>query len=173
MASVTRADSMDNPAQPRSQEPFRKSRRLRGLVSTLVALSIVLPLGLYSWRYWVNPCEVDAVQEASTYLVTQLTTYDNLFQVAATASRTTLDRPVLEMQRIHLDTRELAVPACMQTAKDDLLNYMATVVRAFRAWEAGEPDTTITGLLRQSDTYYDDFYKEVKAVHQCAPFCIP
>jgi hypothetical protein len=163
---------MDSPAQLRSQESVRKSSRLRWLVGALIVLFMITAAGMYAWRYLYNPCEVDAVKEASTYLVTQLNTYDKLFQVAATASQTSLDRPVLVMQQIHLDTREIAVPACMQTAKDELINYMGTVVRAFRAWEAGEADATISGLIRQSDTYYDNFHKELDAVNKCAPFCI-
>ena len=163
---------MDDPAQLESQGVVRKSSRLRWLAGVLIVLSILIPVGMYAWRYLYNPCEVDDVEEASTYLVTQLISYDKLFQVAATATQTSLDRPVLEMQRIHLDTRELAVPACMQTAKNELLNYMGTVIRAFRAWERGEADTTIRDLLRQSDTYYDNFYEQLDIVNECAPFCL-
>lgn len=162
---------MDDPANAKSQGSVRKSSRLRWLAGVLIVLPILIPVGMYAWRYLYNPCEVDDVEEASTYLVTQLISYDKLFQVAATATQTTLDRPVLEMQRIHLDTRELAVPACMQTAKNELLNYMGTVIRAFRAWERGEADATIRDLLRQSDAYYDNFYEQLEAVSECAPFC--
>lgn len=164
---------MDNPAQLKSQESVRKSSRLRWLAGFLIVLFILTPVGMYAWRYLYNPCEVDAVKEASTYLVTQLKSYDKVYQVAATASQTTLDRPVLEMQRIHLDTKEIDVPACMQTAKNELLNYMGTVIRAFRAWEAGEADATIRDLLRESDSYYDNFYEQLESVNKCSPFCIP
>jgi hypothetical protein len=164
---------MDHPPQIKSQGSGRKSGPVRWLAGALIVLFVITPVGLYAWRYLYNPCEVDSVKEASTYLLTQLKSYDGVYQVAATASRTSLDRPVLVMQQIHLDTKEIAVPVCMQTAKEELINYMGTVIRAFRDWEAGEADATIRGLIRQSDTYYDNFHKELEAVNKCAPFCIP
>ncbi len=59
----------------------------------------------------------------------------------------------------------------MRTAKNDLISYMNTVIRAFRAWGAGENDATIADLLTQSDNHYDKFYDELDAVKKCAPWC--
>jgi len=164
---------MDNSAQALLPDTEEKSSRFRWLVGTLIALFIMAPVGIFAWRYLYNPCEVDAVKEASTFLVTQLKSYDHLYQVASTASRTYLDPPVLVMQQIHLDTQEVAVPACLQTAKNELISYMATVIRAFRAWESGEDDVAIRDMISQSDNYYDHFYDELEAVNKCAPYCFP
>ena len=162
---------MDHPIQPKSPEPVQKSNRLRWLVVALVVLLITPPAGLYSWRYLYNPCEVEAVKESSTFLTTQLKTYDGVYQVAATGSRTSVDYPVNTLKQIFMDTQELAVPACMQTAKQELVNYMGTVILAFQAYRDGEADATILGLIRQSDTQYANFKAELRSVNKCAPFC--
>ena len=164
---------MNNAAQLRSQEPVQKSNRFLLLASAVIVLFIVAAVGLYAWFFVYNSCEVDAVKEASTMLVTQLTTYDGVFQVAATASRTSPDHPVNTLKQIFMDTQEIIVPACMQTAKNELINYMGTVISAFQAYRAGEADATIRGFIKQSDTQYANFNAELKAVNKCAPFCLP
>jgi hypothetical protein len=60
----------------------------------------------------------------------------------------------------------------MQTAKNELLNYMRTVIRAFQAFGAGEEDAMIRNLVNESNTYFDNFNTELEAVTKCAPFCI-
>lgn len=164
---------MDSQPGIRSEPAKRKAGWLPWLAGTLIVLLILTPVSLYAWRYVVNPCEVDAVQEASSFLKTQLNFYDRVYQVAATASRTSLDYPVLTMQQIMMDTQELPVPACLQMAKNELLGYMGTVIHAFRAWGAGESDRTIRDLLHQSDAQYANFRTELKKVDKCAPFCMP
>ena len=72
-----------------------------------------------------------------------------------------------------MDTQEVGVPACMQTAKTELINYMDAVIRAFHAFGALEADETIRGLKNQSEKHYDNFITELEAVNECAPFCIP
>jgi len=156
-----------------TQEPVRKSNRFLLLASALIVLLIVAAVGMYTWFFVYNSCEVDAVQEASTILVTQLKTYDGVFQVAATASRTSPDHPVNTLKQIFMDTQEISVPACMQTAKTELINYMETVISAFQAYRAGEADATILGLVKQSDAQYANFKAELKAVNKCAPYCFP
>jgi len=156
-----------------SQESPRRFGWLRWMTAVLIGLLILTPIGLYTWRYVYNPCEVGDVQEAATMLKTQLNFYDRVYQVAVTATRTSMDYPLLTMQQIQLDTKELSVPACMQTAKDELINYMGTVIHAFRAWGAGEADATIRDLLNQSDAQYASFRAELRKIDKCAPFCLP
>ena len=163
---------MDNTAQRTSQEPSHRSVRFRWLAGTLIVLMIVAPISIYAWRYLYNPCEVDAVKEASTILGTQLTMYDGVFQVAVTASRTAPDHPVNTLKQIFMDTQEVVVPACMKTAKNELMSYMGSVIGAFDAFRAGETDATVMGLIRQSDGQYANFRKELKAVNKCAPYCM-
>jgi len=164
---------MDNPAQLKSQNTVQKSSRFLLPASALIVLLIVAAVGTYTWIYLYNPCEVDAVKEASAFLVSQLKSYDHAYQFAATASRTSLVRPVGTLQQILVDTKEVDVPVCMQTAKNELINYMGTVIRAFRAFGVGEEDATIRDLINQSDTHYGNFTTELEAVNKCAPFCIP
>ena len=90
-------------------------------------------MGTFIW-YFANPsCEVGVVQEASACLVTQRNTYDETYQLATTVSRNSLEHPVNTLKFILLDTPDVAVPACMQTAKAELLDSMRTVIPAFGA----------------------------------------
>ena len=164
---------MNNLALPKTQDTVQKSSRFRWLASVLIVLLVIAPAGIYSWRYLYNPCEVSAVEEASTFLVNQLNMYDAIYQVATAAPRTALPHPVNLLQQIFMDTQEIGVPACMETAKIELLNYMGTVISGFQAYRAGEADTTIRDLIRQSDAQYANFKAELKAVKKCAPFCAP
>ena len=164
---------MESQPSLKSDESKPKSHWLRWLSGVLIVLLLLTPLGLYAWRYVFNPCEVDAVEEATIFLKTQLNFYDRVFQVAATASPTTLDYPVLTMQQILMDTQEISVPACMQTAKNALISYMEIIIRAFRAWGAGEADATLRDLLHQSDVQYANFSAELREINKCAPFCMP
>jgi hypothetical protein len=61
----------------------------------------------------------------------------------------------------------------MRTAKNELIDYMGTVIRAFQAFGAQEADSTVRDLIDQSEMHYDDFKMELDAVRECAPFCIP
>jgi len=85
---------MDNPAPLKLQEPGQKSNPIRWAAGALIVLFIMAPLAIYAWRYLYNPCEVEAVKEASDFLVIQLKSYDGVYQVAATTSRTSPDHPV-------------------------------------------------------------------------------
>lgn len=168
-----KADIMDNPAPIETEDTVQKSSRFVLPVSLLIVLLIVAAVGTYIWYFVYNPCEVEAVKEASAILVSQLKTYDQVFQVAVTASRTSPDHPVNTLKQIFMDTQETIVPACMQTAKNELINYMGTVISAFQAFRAGEADATIRVLIKQSDAQYANFKAELEAVNKCAPFCLP
>lgn len=154
-------------------EHVQKTRRFLLTASALLILLIVAALGVYSWFFLYSPCEVNAVQEASATLVSQLNFYDSVYQVATNASRTSLVRPVATLQQILMDTQQITVPACMQMAKNELINYMGTVILAFQSYSAGESDATILDLLKQSDAQYANFKAEMDAVNKCAPFCFP
>lgn len=164
--------TMYNPLPLEKQDPDRKSNLLRWLAGTVLGLVVAAVAGIYGWRYVYNPCEVDIVQESSTFLETQLKSYDHLYQVATGATPATVDAPLQVMQQIFMDTQATGVPACMQSAKNNLLHYMETVIRAFRAWEVGESNSTIGRLLSESDIYYENFREELDTINECAPFCI-
>ena len=163
---------MDNPLIPEAKEPVQKSSRLRWLAGAMVALLILTAAGAYAVYSLRSSCEVDAVEEASTFLTTQLNFYDRVYQVATTASRTAPDHPVNTLKQIVMDTQEIPVPGCMQTAKNELINYMGTVILAFQAYRAGEGDSKVRDLIRQSEAQYGNFKAELKAVSECAPLCI-
>ncbi|MEO7840776.1 MAG: hypothetical protein ABIU06_15645, partial [Anaerolineales bacterium] len=145
---------MDNPAQLKPQDTVQRSRRFPWLASALSVLLIVAAVGTYTWYTLFRPCEVNAVKETSDFLVRQLKTYDHVYQVAVAASRTSPEHPVNLLKQIFMDTQQIIVPACMQTAKNELINYMGTVISAFEAFRAGEADSSVLGLIKQSDVQY-------------------
>ncbi len=158
---------------PEIQEIMQNSNRFLFLASVFSTVIIMAAVGIYAWAHLFNPCEVDAVKEASTFLITQLKTYDSQYQFTTTVYQDGIGPPLYKLQQIFMDTQAVAVPVCMQTTKNELLNYMRTVIRAFQAFAAGDADTTIRDLVNQSNTYYDNFRSELEAVNKCAPFCIP
>ena len=163
---------MDNPAPLEIQPPLQKSRRFLWQAGALILLLIVA-VGAYTWYTLTSSCEVTAVKEASDFLLSQSKRYDQVYRVTADASRTSVLLPVTILQQIFLDTQETVVPACVRTAKNELTNYMETVIRAFQAYAAGEANTTVIDLVRQSDEHYTNFRAELDAVNKCAPFCFP
>lgn len=163
---------MQQPAPPPSRVPVQRSRRILWLAGGLLA-ALAAAAGLYAWFFVYNPCDAADVQAASAFLKGQLTTYDQVYQVAVTASRTSPDHPVNVLKQIFMDTQQVAVPACMRTAKDELLNYMGAVISAFQAYRAGEADAAVASLIRQSNVRYETFRNELETVNRCAPYCLP
>ena len=164
---------MGNSASLKIDGIFQKSKGFLLPASALIVLLIAGAVGVYIWIYVSNPCEVDAMKEASAFLVSQQKTYDAQYQFTTTVSRPELAIPVSMLEQISIDTKAVPVPACMQTAKNELLNYMGSVNGAFRAYMAVETDPKIRDLLHQSDMHYDNFNSELEAVNKCAPFCLP
>jgi flagellar basal body-associated protein FliL len=155
------------------QDTMPKSRRLLwagiGVVVTLLSAGV----GVYVWFSLAQPCELSAVEKASMLLIRQRDRYYHSYQFATSASADAIVRPVAELQQILMDTQEVVVPACMQTAKDELIVYMRTVIRAFAAYGAQEADAAVRELIEQSDMHYENFAVELEAVSKCAPFCFP
>ena len=164
---------MDHPIQLESQQPVQKSNRFLWPASVLIVLLIVVAVGAYTWFFIFNSCEVDAVKEASAILISQLNFYDRVYQVATNAAPSSLVRPVDTLQQILMDTKQVDVPACMQTAKNELINYMGTVIRAFQAYAAGETNAAVIDLIDLSNTHYGNFSTEMEVINKCAPFCLP
>jgi hypothetical protein len=151
----------------------KKSRRFLLPARVLITLLIIAAAGTYIWINVYNACEVEAMQDASALLTSQLKRYDDLFQATTGVYKNSVVLPLTMLQQIVMDTNDVAVPACMQSAKNELINYMQTVIRAFHAFGAGEPDAAIRELINQSDIHYQNFTIELETVNECAPFCFP
>ena len=164
---------MDNAAQSKPRQTVQRLKRIRWLAGALVVLLLAAGAGMYTWFFVYNACEVEAVKDASAFLAGQLNTYDQLYQVATTASRTSPDHPVNTLKQIFMDTQQVPVPACMGTAKTELINYMGTVISAFQAYRSGEADSAVVELIKQSNVQYENFQAELEAVNKCAPYCLP
>lgn len=159
---------MEHPEQIKSQGAIQTSRRFLWLAVALILL-LVFATGMYGWQ---RSCDVNAVQEAAARLIRQRNSYDHSYQFATSVSSNAVVRPVAELQQILMDTQDVPVPICMQTAKEELVNYMGMVIRAFLAYGAKEPEGTVRDLIEQSNGHYDKFNTEMDAVQQCAPYCL-
>ena len=162
----------ENDSPLKAQGVVQRSSRFPWAASVFAVLLIVVAAGAYTWYSLPRSCQVSAVEETSTILISQVKMYDNVYQSATAATQTSVVVPLAVMQQILMDTQQVAVPACMQTAKTELVNYMGTVIRAFLAYSAQEADTVVRGLIEQSETHYANFSTELKEVKKCAPYCI-
>lgn len=162
---------MEPSTLPETQDAVQTLSRILWTASVLIVLLAVAALGMYAWYFLYSPCELNAVEDASALLLSQMKRYDKEYQFAATAPRDGIIHPLVVLQQIHRDTRDVLVPGCLQTAKEELVNYMGAVNRAFQAFGAQEAEATVRELINQSEMHYDNFNTEMEAVRQCAPFC--
>jgi hypothetical protein len=154
--------------------PVEKPGRKRSLLwaGLLLAILTAGAAGGYLWYFQNLPsCEVSEVQEASAMLVSQVNRYDQVYMPAASAPPHGVVYPLTVLQQVLVDTQAIEVPACLQAAKDELLGYMGTVIRAFQAYAAGESDATVRNILSDSYAHINNFIAELEAVEQCAPTC--
>lgn len=117
-------------------------------------------------------CDEQAVGRASAFLVRQRDSFDHSYQFATSASPDAVVRPVAELQQILMDTLAYPIPACLRTAKNELVQYMSAVIHAFLAYGAQEPPGRIQDWLEQAEGHYLNFSPELEAVNRCTPFCI-
>ena len=164
---------MDHPTLLETQGTMQKSNRFLQLAGVLIVLLIFAAAGTYLWVTVYNSCQAEAVKEASALLINYRDLYDATYQVATGAPPNSIVRPVTALQEVFIDTQEIIVPACMRTAKNELIEYMGTVIRAFQAYGAGEANATFRGLIDQSNAHYENFTRELDEVNKCAPFCFP
>ena len=136
-----------------------------------LALLIAAAAGVFVWYAVVRPCESEAVAEASALLLSQLRRYDDVYQVATAATPASSVIPASVLQQILMDTDQVDVPACLQTAKAELVNYMGVVIQAFQAYGSQESDTVVRDLISESETHLVIFRTELKEIEACAPYC--
>lgn len=164
---------MENPLPPNAQYTMQRLRRFLLPAGIIVGLLLAAAVGAYAWFFLIHPCELNVVEEASEILFSQLDRYEDVYQVAINASPSSVVLPVSVLQQILMDTQQVTVPFCMQTAKAELLNYMRVIIRAFDAYAAREPAETVRGLVDKAVTHLHNFDTELEAVKACAPYCIP
>ena len=81
--------------------------------------------------------------------------------------------PVSVLKQTVMDTQEVPVPGCLESAKNELVDYMKIVITAFDAYAARESDSTVRGLIGEAVSHLNQFDAELKAVNECAPYCWP
>ena len=152
---------------------MKKLRRNPWFTTVVVALLIVGAAGTYLWYSYFRPCNVEAIEEAATILGSQLDRYEDVYQVAISASPDSVVLPVSVLKQTVMDTQQVYVPGCLESAKHELLEYMKIVIKAFDAYAARESDSTVRGLVNEAVTHLNQFDAELKTVNECAPFCWP
>ena len=142
------------------------------LKSLVIFLLITVGGGLYARQMLLASCEVESVARASTALLTQMKEFDDVYISTTAGFQSSITFPVSVMQQIMVDTGRMPVPACLETAQSELIEYMRDVIRAFDAFEAGEADSVISGLLNDSYAHVRVFLQELREIEACAPLCI-
>jgi hypothetical protein len=162
----------EQPVAPETGEMLEQSRRfpMAGFV-VFIALLIVGAVGLYTWYYLYSPCGVNNVKKASSRLTDQATAYNLAFQATRGASASMLMGPITQMEQVLINTREITVPACLQTAKIELVTAMEDTLRAFLAYMEQKPEATVKELVEESTTHLENFSAELEAINKCAPLC--
>lgn len=153
------------------QGPVRRNRVLWLFVGAVVA-SLLVAASAYVHSLSAS-CDPEAVEQASAVLFTQMTRYDDVYVSATNGTRDSIDYPLEVMKQILMDTQQVPVPACLQMARSELVDYMRNVIHAFQAFKAGEADLTIKGYLDESHVHVRVFITELERVEKCAPICLP
>src|SRR5262249_9549767 len=109
--TINQNDSMDNQTHSKTHPP----KRLLWGAGALILVLMLAGAGIYLGYYLLRTCAVHAVQEASSFLNSQRTTFDKEYQFATTVARDSLALPVMTLEKIWLDTKSVSVPACVQT----------------------------------------------------------
>lgn len=151
---------------------MQTSSRLPVAASAIILLLSVVAMGSYTWYALRLSCDIRAVERASAFLIRQRDSFDHSYQFATSASRDAIVRPVAELQQILMDTMAYPVPACLRTAKNELVQFMGAVVHAFLAYGAQESDATIREWLEKANEHYLNFPPELEAINECAPLCL-
>ena len=162
---------MENPPVPEAPPLPEKRWRFWVIAGAVLGVMVVAALGVYAWYAVYGPCTRGMVDTASTALFEQVASFEQAYQVAASANATGLMGPLTKMQQSLWDTREVRVPACMQAARNELITSMESAIRAFLAAMNGEKDETVQDLLQDSRLHLENFAVELESVNQCAPFC--
>lgn len=162
---------MENPTSSEPHDSPNRTMRLLWFVGVPMVLLIVAAIGGYAWFALYGPCTVDSVETASTTLMGQLIQFDQVYQSIPSPTPIAIIGPITRMQQILMETKETAVPACLQIARNELITAMETLIRALLAIMESQPETTINDLTEQSISHLDNFTTELDSVKRCAPFC--
>lgn len=156
------------------ETPTRNSARpgrLLFVAGIPVVLLIVAAVSIYTWLYLYGPCGVKQVESASAELLAQMNQFAAAYQSAPAMVPVALIGPMTQMQQTLMETREVPVPACMQTARNELSASMEAAIRALLAIMESSPEATVTGLMDESSARLQNFVTELEAVNKCAPLC--
>ena len=75
------------------------------------------------------------------------------------------------MQQTLMETKEIAVPACLQVARNELITAMEGLIRALLAVMESKSDATVTHLMKESTKHLNNFNDQVDLINKCTPLC--
>src|SRR5262245_11591644 len=143
---------MEN-SDPLEEQHFpEKWRRFLWAAGVLMVLLIVAAVGIYIWFALYGPCTANTVERASAALTERLTQFDAIYQSISSLTPVAIIGPITQMEQILMDTKEVAVPACLQVARNELITAMEGLIRALLAVMESKSEATVTNLLEESTT---------------------
>jgi hypothetical protein len=149
--------------------------RQRKMVSDLlIILSVLLCIlvvgGGIGWHYFYGPCGLSRVKQGGLALADQFDAYHDAYNIAESTARIALAGPVLQLQQVERSTALVAVPPCMERAKEELVQANDATVQAFLAFMS-QNDFEVDAYLSQSDSHLAEFQTQLEAIEKCKPFC--
>lgn len=165
------ADEMENSQLSEVEQLPERWRRFLLAAGVLTVLLIVAAVSVYTWFALYGPCTVNSVEAASTALTHQLNQFNAMYQAIPALAPIAIIGPITQMQQILMETKEVAVPACLQVARNELITAMEGVIRALLAVMESKPEATVMHLMEESTTHLDNFNEELDLINKCTPLC--
>jgi len=162
---------MENSDTVEAQQFPERWRRFLLVAGALTVLLVVAAVSTYTWFALYGPCTLKTVETASAALTDHLNQFDALYQSIPSLTPIAIIGPITQMQQILKDTKEVAVPACMQVARNELITAMEGLIRVLLAVMESKPESTVTHLMEESTTHLDNYTAELDFVNKCAPVC--
>jgi hypothetical protein len=141
-------------------------------VVVILGILVVAAVSVYSWYAVYGPCSRRVVKSTSIALIDQANAFEAAYQSASSATPIGLIGAVTHMEQTLWDTREVAVPACMQGARNELTISMESAIRAYLGIMTQEREEKMKKLMADSESHLENFVSELETVNRCAPFCL-
>jgi hypothetical protein len=153
------------------EQRIRQRKSLTDLLIVLVGLLCIMLVATgVGWHYFYGPCGINRVKTAGLALADQFDAYKAAYDVAASTSRIALAGPVMQLQQVKRDTQLLAVPPCMEGAKNELILVVDNSIQAFLEFMS-QNDAAVDVYINESASHLAEFRTQLEAVEACKPFC--
>jgi hypothetical protein len=162
----------DLSARANQDRTLDREKTMKRIIAVIVSLVVVLG-GAFGWFYMYGPCGVQRVTEAVEQMQVKADEFDDALTVASSTARISLSGPVAQLQTIRRETDNIAVPACLQTAKNLTVSGMQSYIDSLISFMGEVDDFTVNAQMTQGNNYLSQAVAELEDVSVCAPFCNP